>query len=589
MTRTILVHALAILGLASAFAQPIVPAVTARLKVRVIDPDAVATFESSDAAPRIELLPRGDAFESVELPLPIDGVVELRARDAATQRFRVSFGRAENGIVDLGIFDLAPGTPQTLLLVDEESRPIERAAIYSIAPASTFPPGDSESDLGPKTRLDVDSRLGETTATGEFVVTLPADRRNLAIFPPNHAPLFVTLPQVQDDPLRCVATSGVPLDLEIRTEAERLLPQEGVRVTFDLGGIGFDRFVPVNQRVTIPFDLDRALRITIEARGFKTTVHRVATFAAEPVTIDFEPVPLAFARLTARDAVTKEPLILDSLRLGRARAHPNEFPGRLDFAPDWNSFRIGTEEPALVAAPPGNVDALLAAAFHRESVVRGLRFEGTFERPTPLVVDLPGDLPVAGRVVDANTGSPVAGAIVTVRKSSRDIEDLPLVWKIRGTVGFLTTVRTDANGRFRFDCSAFENLVFEVEAAGLATTTSGPFPRGKTHDLTLSIGPGVTLAGRVEAPRPGEVVAIFEVGSKRLRCAPLDDSGHFSIHGVPPLDHRIVALPDPRAGIARGLVMESTRLEQALESKSAQRVDGTREIRDLVISRAEDS
>lgn len=597
MTRTIHVYALAFLGIASAFAQPAATTVTARLRVNVVDHEAVATFEPSDAAFRIELHPRGDAFESIELPLPIDGIVELSARDAATQRLRISFGRAENGVVDLGDFDLAPAIPRTLLVVDEASRPIERAAIYSIAPLSTFPPRDPEAGSGPRTRLDEDSWIGETRETGEFVVSLPPDRRNLVIFPPNHAPLFVTLPEVQDGPLpevqdgplRCVASSGVPLDLEIRTEAERLLPQEGVRVSFDLGGIGFERFLAVNQRVTIPFDLDRALRITVEARGFRTTVHRVAQFAATPVTIDFEPVALVFARLSARDAVTKEPLTLDSLRLGRARAHPSEYPGRVDFAPDWNSFRIGFDEPPLVAAPPGNVDAQLSAALHRETVVRGLRFEGTFDRPTPLVIDLPGELPVAGRVVDVRTGGPIPGAIVTVRKSSRDLEDLPLVWKIRGTVGFVTTKRTDANGRFRFDHGAFEDLAFEVEAPGFATTSLGPFPRAKTHDLTLAVGPGVTLAGRVEAPRPGDVVVLFEVGSKRLRRVSLDDSGSFSIDGVPPLDQRLIALPDPRAGIARGLAAESSRLGRAFDAKSAQRIDGSREMLDLVVPRAEDS
>lgn len=582
---TIACRALAIAGCASAFAFS-GDASNARARLRVtIDGDTPsATFDPSGPEPPIAFSAKDGALESRELPLPIDGHVTLCAERGADQRFRIAFGRAERGVIDLGSYSLEPGAPCTVVVKDETGRPAADAVIYLVHAESRFPPSDPN-ERGVRTLLDDDRLVGATDERGELTLSLPNSNRRLVIAPPNHALEFVEIP-LEARRVEVIATKGVALDLEIRCASPRLLQDGRVRAFFDLGGVGFERECRVNERARVLLDRNRPVNVAVEARGMRSARAGVESIVDVITTLDLDPLDLRFARLTARGSATRAPLTLDSLRLGRARAHPSEYPRRVDFAPDWNSFRIGTEEPPLLAAPPGNVDVSASAPGHRETIVRGLRFEGTIDEPTPITIDLPGILPVSGRVTDAKD-APLEGAIVTARRASRDLADLPFAWRVRGTVGFVASVVTDAQGRFRFESSAYEDLVFEVEAAGFATRSFGPIARDATHALAFRIDHGFALAGRVADVRAEDVVLVFEPISQRLKIAALGEDGVFRIERLAPAEYVVLAAPDPRTFLVRGAATEGRRLEDALESKSPVRVSVTADRLDLAVPRVD--
>lgn len=555
----------------------------ARIRVQIAGERPGATFDPEGPAGPVEFLAAGDFLEFPPIALPIDGFVTLRAANRADDRFRVSYGRAENGVIDLGWFVLEPGSPCTVFVADESNRALAGAAIHAVAPESRFPPRDPD-ERGDRTILDDERLLGVTDERGECTLSLGESNRRLAITPPGLALTFV---EVEPGARRVevVAAAGAPLELEIRCDSPRLLHDGTVRVFFDLGGIGFERIAPVNEPFVTRLDADRPLNVVVEARGMKSLRHRLDSSDSRSVKLDLVATDLRFARLVVRDASTGETIAPDSLRLGRARAHPNEYPRRVDFAPDWNSFRVGTEEPPLLAAPPGKVDLSISARGRRETIVRGLRFEGTIDEPTPLAAELKGVAPVAGRVLDATTGAPIAGAVITVRKTSRELDDLPLAWRIRGTVGFVAAGATDERGRFRFESSAYEDLVFEVAAPGHAATSFGPFARDATYALELRLDRGVALAGRAEGNEAGDVAIAFEPNSKRLSIAALDADGGFRFDALARGEYVVLAIPDPRSALARSTPATLRALEAALESKDAPRVAVTTDRVDLVVPR----
>lgn len=131
----------------------------------------------------------------------------------------------------------------------------------------------------------------------------------------------------------------------------------------------------------------------------------------------------------------------------------------------------GPEEPPLTVEGPGG---------ERAQVPRAAAAAGD----QPLVVRLGRPEVVAGRVVDAASKSPIAGALVWAAPSS-------------------PPVRTDAAGRFRLTLPQRE-IQLEAVAPGYLRSERQPVPRTGAG-VVLSLRPAAALEGRVEDPQGNPV------------------------------------------------------------------------------------
>jgi protocatechuate 3,4-dioxygenase beta subunit len=118
---------------------------------------------------------------------------------------------------------------------------------------------------------------------------------------------------------------------------------------------------------------------------------------------------------------------------------------------------------------------------------------------------------VAGRVLDAGTGAPLAAAYVAVldrrtfeqRERSGD----------RRPLGGAAQTRTDAGGRFRLDVGAGEMSGVEAWADGFLAARAWEAKPGDA-DVALGLAPSTSIAGRVfadGAPAAGVEVAIDDI------------------------------------------------------------------------------
>jgi hypothetical protein len=584
----------AFLPLSAAAFELEVPAGHAILRVIVPHEHGRAAFES-EAGEVVEFTPLADGAATLAtspLPLPVEGFLTLTAPGHASERIRLAYGRATRGTIDLGRNALSPGFAARIRVTDRDDRPLEAAAIHSLPSDTRFPPREPADRSGPRVFLDSSNRVARSDENGLATLHVSPAAPHIAVLVPGYAPVFTTLAEGEHDDAFPVAVGGGPtLELALTATDNELLLDGGATAYVDLGGVVFETRLSLAAPTKLLLDRARALRIVVEARGFRTASDDVeltdSTTDTTSATLTLEALPLAYAKIEARDLATKRPLTLTDLRLGRARAHPREFPARVDFAPDWNSFRIGADEPPLCVAPPGRVDLLVSARDHQDTIVRGLEFSGTRAEPSQLVVELPGSLPIQGVVLDSTTGGPLSNAWITVRRSSRDLDDLPLAWKIRGTVGFVASTASNVLGRFRAESTSYEAVTIEVEAPGFAPTTFGPFARDVAHDLSLALERGFSAGGKVEGATHGDVVALLAVSGNRMTTSAIESDGSFRCDLLAEGEYRVIVVRDPRAALARGRGDECARLERAFEAATTQRFELRGDRLDLRLSAAD--
>ncbi len=135
---------------------------------------------------------------------------------------------------------------------------------------------------------------------------------------------------------------------------------------------------------------------------------------------------------------------------------------------------------------------------------------------------------IMGRVVDAATKSPVAGARVELMSSAivEDLFSLDLS-KLLGTVCApnrpITAVTTDESGTFRIPRAAPGEYTVLVRAAGFARRFSDSFrlrKGGEAADLVVHLKPGLHFEGVVRnvdgIPVPGARASLLDRGRKQL-------------------------------------------------------------------------
>jgi hypothetical protein len=527
-------------------------------------------------------------LESELRDLPLDARIRIGAADRADLSFRAAFGRSDGGIVDLGAIRLDAGDAVTLRVVDEADRPLEGAAIHLPQRGAAFPPQDPDGRHPRRTVLDATSLAGRTDATGSLRLGLRREDRAFVVVAAGYAPAFhVADPAVErGDEERVAMDRGVSLVLRpvaareatqddagfaARRSLLAAIARSGLLATLDLGGVLLE--VPLAFETDTEIRLDRArdLRVVLDVRGARSVSRDVAASELEaPIELPITPLPLVAARTRAVEAVTGRPLTASSLRLGKARQRDRD---RIDFAPDWNSFALPSDEPPtaglLCVAPAAPLDALVAADGYLETLVRGLRFMGTLDAPTLLDVELQTALPVRVAVTGKD-GQPLPGAVVIVRKVTRDLADLPLAWKLTGAVGWLAAATTGEDGIARFRPSAWEDLAFEVAAEGHAATVFGPFERRRATDLRLALGAGHTVAGRADDAEAGDCVYLVDSVTPRRLRATLSEDRTFAFEHVAAGRYLLHVGPDDRAQLSGVYGPEGLASIEALHSRGVE-------------------
>jgi len=290
--------------------------------------------------------------------------------------------------------------------------------------------------------------------------------------------------------------------------------ENGWRVDFRLGKTAADG------RLTLPRRAGESLGLSVLAPAWGEV--RVDPFAGGQVRA---PAAGAFRRLRVESAAGA-PLAGVILRYG-ALAWPlaaSDADGLLRLPP----ARAGREE--LLLVPPGGPPYPLPAA------------KGGAEAPE-LTARLPAAATLLGRVVDARTGRPVAGA---------------LAWSARDPGGF---VATDENGRYRLAVSPADPGAIEVAAADFLKA------RVEVAPAQARLGRAPTLGLEKASTLTGDVVA----GGRPIAGA-LVEAVLYAARGERPFDPRANAV-DRAATDARG-GFQLRRLQQGKRYELLARRDG---------------
>ncbi|MEZ6015690.1 MAG: carboxypeptidase-like regulatory domain-containing protein [Planctomycetota bacterium] len=158
-----------------------------------------------------------------------------------------------------------------------------------------------------------------------------------------------------------------------------------------------------------------------------------------------------------------------------------------------------------------------------------------------------GGYTVAGVVLDAQTGAPIAGASVTAYAST----GAPQVSIVRGKSDsravclhpMPTMMRTDAHGLFEFRDLHFGTIVFKARGRGYAEARCvADAPRGDGFvTIALPREAGVLGVARSQNEESDEarialncVIEVFDAGGVRIASTGTDAQGRFRLRGLPP-------------------------------------------------------
>lgn len=516
---------------------------TVDIDLRVVDPNGQPI-----AHPGVRFVPRERGAptlefsmpEAIRLPFPAIGRMTLSADGFVDRTFDVALARADEARIAGATISLDP------------ARPIPLRVDSFIAGTVALPVGADRRKL----RFDSPSAI---LLDGRSSLPVPVSTTSLAVYHSEVGLAFASLPE-GDEPVD-LTIAGREIEIDCRPGADWLItnPIE-VRITVDRVEASFLFSRPGVHGLRVPSGID--LRIQCDAPGairFDRTLP--ASDEVVKVDLDLTPLPLAFARVEARDAVTRESVPIEALAVGRARANDRD---RMDFAPEWNTLTLERGGSFLVAAPRGGNDLLVTTKTHYQTVLRRAGFEGTRDAPTPIVISVERSLPIQGVVIDATSKLGVADARITLRKTSRDLDDLPFAWKANGSVGFLSRSNTRKDGRYTLESTVWEDVTLEVEAEGYAPAWLGPIERKRALDLTIELHRGHRVAGTATKFSPGELAYLVDERSNRVLRAPIDAFGKYVFPRVAPGNYRGHIGADDRAWALGARGSEGTQLFEQL-------------------------
>ncbi len=479
-------------------------------------------------------------FETDPVPLPPTGTIWIDADGYESARLEPALGRASAGLVDLGDVVLFAGRRVELRVEDPNGAPVRGAGVHSIRDGAPFPPRLRAEGHRKVTPLDASTRVGTSDDAGRVTLGLPVRSTPVVLRHDDFAPREVWVSAG-------VSRATVALDPGARLPIELLVPEpfrlgdEPIAGRVDVGGLVLN--VPLAIGTTM-VRLSRAgpISLSVEARTYRSFRTRVGHGVTDSVRVALEPEPLGWARISVSNSLTRRNARVTRVQVGRAR---DDRVDRIDFVPRWDCLGFVMNGAAWVAGPDEPLDVLIAAEGCIEELSRRLSFRGTHDAPAEIELAARPAPPISGRVIDGASGAPIRGAAVRVARTSRDLDDLPLLWRIAGSVGHVGGATTDADGRFDVASSAWERIRVEVDAPGYARLVA-TYARTATDGLELEVATGHAVSGRVNDARPGHFVYLQHAAIPAVRGTPVRVDGSFRFEHVPSGAHRVYVDRDDR-------------------------------------------
>lgn len=286
---------------------------------------------------------------------------------------------------------------------------------------------------------------------------------------------------------------------------------------------------------------DRPLLLRIAHDEFATVEH--GPLSADTTWTEVRLVPRASLAVLVVDAVSGSPIEDYAVRVLPARGNQRSI-----LAPAGEAQHHAAGNSVIAGLQPGDYRVSVKAAGYIGQTSQPV---ATGSGNAPVVVRLERALELRGRVDDANTGLPVAGALVEVGANpdtSTRFQPLDLQ-------------RTDADGHFTSTA-----LGAGVTAVRVSTGRHAPqfvsvsLPRGG-DDLVVRMTAGATVSGRITDHRRGRRgMVVFEDQSGMRQTAPLQPAtGSYTVEHLAPGTHRVhvelAGAPSPGSDSSRELTI----------------------------------
>ncbi|MEO1370668.1 MAG: carboxypeptidase-like regulatory domain-containing protein, partial [Acidobacteriota bacterium] len=190
----------------------------------------------------------------------------------------------------------------------------------------------------------------------------------------------------------------------------------------------------------------------------------------------------------------------------------------------------------------------------------------------PVELRFAAGVPVDGAVTDADTGSPLGGARVELRRGSGPTLAFG---------GAVAPVQTDADGRFRFENIVPGLYTPRATLDGYAPASADPVEvaAAPVRGLVVALGAGESLSGRLVgldfAELAGASVTVYSLDFD-LRVAAVDHEGHFRVDHISPGEWMVNAAAAGRT-VSETLTVDKGDgvIELEIDLGSGRRVEGS--------------
>lgn len=334
--------------------------------------------------------------------------------------------------------------------------------------------------------------------------------------------------------------AGIVLDQDDQPMAGAQIQPESTRVRGIAGYVGRRAITGADGRFLLD-DLTQArVLLRVWAEGCSGLEEMVTADGSDLVLR-----PQRAGRLAGRvvDGATGEPLDSFVIRFVAARLGLGE-NGSSSYSAEWRrpgmSFN-GTDgywDSGSEALEVGSVTGVEASAPGYAMCVNDYVVVPADPNAEPLLAELQSGATLRGFVVNAASGSPLAGARVR-RFTDGDPDGFP---RFVLDAGFEAS--TNADGGFEFEQVPLGTMYLFVDETELPLAIDGPFEvqlNGSAVDRSIQVGPGGRLVGRLldgdGRPLGGEIVSLYSLDAPdddREREATTDAEGAYSIGGLVP-------------------------------------------------------
>ncbi|HUM02735.1 MAG TPA: carboxypeptidase regulatory-like domain-containing protein, partial [Thermoanaerobaculia bacterium] len=327
----------------------------------------------------------------------------------------------------------------------------------------------------------------------------------------------------------------------------------------------------------------RAVMLAVNADGY-ASARSGATPPAENVAI----VLHATAALRGRveDAAGGGPIFEFTISLSAGGAGSFGFGGRgggVFGGPAPQNFRSADGSFELDNVPPGTWTVHAAAPSYRTAEVSGITL-ASGETREGVVVSLKKGVSVAGKVVDAGSGAPVANVTVSWETAGSPPGPGAMAARLLGGGGANVTA-TDADGRFAFDGLPDGKITLTATHPDYLQASRDADPSTGT-EVQIPLGSGGTITGFVVGSDGSTPVGTAQVRlddegdagpGAGSQTAPVDGSGAFRFDHLGAGRFRLTAQSDKGTSAPKDVVLAENQRQDGvtLQVSSGTTLDGT--------------